>query len=108
MDKLTGIERYPKSEAYGKLVCPVIMLWKEMGQTGVAEAIGGALKHGEEVEVLERVKWMGRTWCKVRAEGNAARPEQKGWVLAEFLEGWGIGEEGARRAPVRDTGDNHG
>lgn len=92
MDKMYGIERYPKSQALGELVCPVIMLWKKYGETKTAEAISGALKHGEAVEVLERVKWMGRTWCRVRAEANELRQAQEGWVLVEFLEGYGHGK----------------
>lgn len=84
-DILHGIEREPLSPAVGQLVCPVVFLWKQPGQTLKASAMSGALKHGETVEVTDAKVLNGRTWYHVNSPATDKRPAQSGWCLDSFL-----------------------
>lgn len=92
-DTLCGIERREKSDAFGEIVVPVIILWKKPGgsigakrwPTGATEGpdnVAGALKHGDPVEVSQKKRKNGRTWFYVRNEEQ----DQEGWVLDALLE----------------------
>lgn len=84
-DTLTGVERYPYSQAFGELVVPKIAL---RHSPGIGTPVG-YLEHGSPVDVLEKRNVVGRPWYRVRYG------EQEGWVLAAFLEK--LGEEDAKR-----------
>jgi hypothetical protein len=90
-DTLCGIERYPASDDFGEVVCPVIILWKTPGAKSESKNVAGALKHVDPVAVTQKKRRMGRDWYFVRNEEQ----DQEGWVLAAFLEK--LGEQDARR-----------
>ena len=49
----------------GDVVCPVIYLWKSKAGILKADNVGGALKHGDEVEIVRRHK---DGWVSIRAD----------------------------------------
>jgi len=77
-DTLWGIERFPKSQLEGKLVCPKIYLRKAPGALQVSEKV----KHGTEVEITEELEQSGRMWYRVRTTGIFRK---SGWVLESLL-----------------------
>jgi hypothetical protein len=93
VDRLTGIERCPGSDAFGDLVCPVIILWKSPGGPNRGDDVLGALKVGADVRVVERRKKAGSLWFRV--ESIDGDPIQAGWLKAPFLER--LGAEEAKR-----------
>ena len=52
-------------DEHGELVCPVIYLWKTKAGIKRADNVGGALKHGSEVEIVRRHK---DGWVSIRAD----------------------------------------
>lgn len=50
----------------GEIVCPVIYLWKGKGGIMVDDNLGGVLKHGDTVEILEEEDPEG--WVKIFKE----------------------------------------
>ena len=48
----------------GDVVCPVIYLWKSKAGILKANNVGGALAHGDEVEIIRRHK---DGWVSIRA-----------------------------------------
>lgn len=92
-DTLCGVERWPASDAFGELVCPVIVLWKQPGQTTPnAAMVAGGLKHGEVVQVTQKRERAGRTWYYVESPATDERPAQAGWVTESFLERLGANQ----------------
>ena len=91
-DRLCGIDRYEVSPARGKLAEPVIYLWRSPGLAPHEKNLGGALKHGDEVEVLDVTQHKQELWHRVAAdvehEGKTYR--QEGWVKAVLLEKAGL------------------
>ncbi len=109
-DYLCGIERWPQSEDYNKLVCPIVVLWQtpilatESKEQRRAVAVA---EHGEEVTILDKIVYQGMTFFHVqpvRAEwvGKWRRlrvriltawawvrrqdpPVPSGWVSATFM-----------------------
>lgn len=80
-DRIWGIERYPLSDLFEQLVCPIINLWDSTLRTHVV----GRVPHGEEVEVEgEQVGPDGRDYYFVQAKDGTV-----GWVSAPFLLGAG-------------------
>jgi len=71
---LWGIEK-------GELVCPVIYLWKTKEGVMKADNLGGALKHGQKVEV-KQVDPEPDGWVKVyrMAVHEGKKYPQEGWV----------------------------
>lgn len=95
-DELCGIERYPKPELFGELVCPDIHIWaKPFGMMSANNKVIATLKHGQAVEVIgERTKadYTSPVWVKVRwietHESENDQPAQKvmhGWLSKRFL-----------------------
>lgn len=91
-DTLCGIERWEGSDAFGEVVAPVIVLWKEPGGGMEKDNVAGALKHEDPVQVSQKKRRSGRTWYFVRNEEQ----DQEGWVMDALLE-----RLGDRAAKVR-------
>ena len=72
-------------EEKGEIVCPVIYLWKTKGGLMVADNLGGALGHGDEVEILEEADPEG--WVKIFAEVEfeGKKYPQKGYVKKSLI-----------------------
>ena len=72
-------------EEKGEIVCPVIYLWKTKGRLMVADNLGGALKHGDEVEILEEEDPEG--WVKIFAEVDfkGKKYPQEGYVKKSLI-----------------------
>ena len=68
----------------GDLVCPVIYLWKSKKGIMKADNVGGALKHGDEVEIIRRHK---DGWVSIRAnvEHEGKIFPQKGLVRESLI-----------------------
>ncbi len=99
-DELWGLERWPGSDAFGEVVCPVIVLWDG---PSMSQAMAVA-EHNTRVEVIamvepaksirwyyvqpERGEWVGRL---TRLMMKIRRKPIGGWVNAKFLLGRGAG-----------------
>ncbi len=93
-DTLTGIERYPGSDACGELVCPFIFLWKKIGAAFQPDNLQGALPHGATVEIVETTQDnKGFAWCFVSGPDNGGGT-QSGWLRQSMLLNAGAGEYG--------------
>jgi hypothetical protein len=70
----------------GEVVCPVIYLWKSKGGIMIADNVGGALKHGDEVEILEEDN-DPEGWVKVFKEvkHKGKKYPQKGYVKKSLI-----------------------
>lgn len=95
-DTAWGIERDRDSDAFGELVCPVIMLWSEPGGTDVEDGadLTGAVSHNENVYITHELEIEGSRWCRVECfiwhEGEVY--PQKGWLRASLLKEAGVNE----------------
>jgi hypothetical protein len=73
-------------EEKGEVVCPVIYLWKGKGGIMVADNVTGALKHGDEVEILEEDK-DPEGWVKIskEVEYKGETYPQEGYVKKSLI-----------------------
>lgn len=77
---LWGIEGWPHSPSYGKLVCPRINLWNTIERT----RIKGKLKHDTRVMVKRVEKGDdGRTYYQI--EKRTGMSTKRGWVSSWFI-----------------------
>ena len=72
-------------EEKGEIVCPVIYLWKTKQGMMAGANVGGALKHGDAVEILEEADPEG--WVKVFAEveHKGKKYPQEGYVKKSLI-----------------------
>jgi uncharacterized protein YgiM (DUF1202 family) len=87
VDTICGIDRYKDSKEYGKLVVETVILWMIPGASPVPSSVKGAIKHGDEVEVIATQKYKGNLWAKVKC--TAYEKEQTGWLSANLLKDLG-------------------
>ncbi len=99
-DVLCGIDRYPSSELYGKLVAPIIFLWFRPAL--IRRTVVAVAEHGTKCKIVasvliedvrffkiepERGEWVGKLR---RLRGKLQRKKPAGWVSKHFLKGWGV------------------
>lgn len=95
-DQVWGIETNEKSLAFGEIVCPVIILWKSIQGSTVAENVSGALAHGDDVEVIRTKQHDGFNFAFIKGRSydslGVPGPLQKGWVRTSLLRRYGQAE----------------
>ena len=73
-------------DEHGELVVPVINLWKSKKGIMEADNLGGALKHGQKIEILEEDSepegWV-KVYKMVIHEGK--KYPQEGWVKKSLV-----------------------
>ena len=88
IDTINGIERHPQSDAYGELVCPVVLVWRAPGGSTLPHNLAGAFKHGDKVRVIDQQIIHGLRWHKVAGTVQVSpelSEERKGWLRASLL-----------------------
>ena len=68
----------------GNLLCPVIYLWKSKKGVMKADNLGGALKHGSEVEIIKRDP-NGWVYVETEIEHEGKMYPQKGFVKKSLI-----------------------